>query len=390
MDSPTVLLAALALLVAAGLLLAAWMIAVSRVYRLARPGPLPLPLRAPDGWGLVLYYRAPATRRFEEPVLLCHGLAANHRNLDFEPPYSVAAYLAEAGFECFSVEWRGTGASRRPPRGVLGTNYTIDDHIHLDAPAFLEAALGRTGARRAFWVGHSLGGLIGYAVAQGPHADKLAGLVTSGSPAFFRYPWYMRHVVQLAKMLSWPFGLRQRWFSIATAPFLGRVTLPLTDVVVNPKHIAPRLQRKIYAQVITSVGRKVVLQFEDWLSENAFRSYDKSIDYRAGLARVKTPVLITGGASDRLAPPEAVRDAFRACGSLDKTLLLFGTENGDRLDYGHGDLIFGEGAPREVYPRIRAWLEARATRIQPSTAGPDHRLAGPRQLPDPATRSAVR
>jgi pimeloyl-ACP methyl ester carboxylesterase len=364
MGFSTVLLMGAAVLAGTAILLAAWMLLVWRVYRLRRPPPELVLLHAADGWRLALYHRAPARRRFEEPVLLCHGLAANHRNFEFEPPYSVAMYLADAGFECFSVEWRGTGASRRAPRRGVCSNYTIDDHIALDAPAFLERALHMTGARRAFWIGHSLGGLVGYAVAEGPHAHQLAGIVTSGSPAFFSYPGYLLYVAWLAEALSWPCKLRQRWFSIATAPFLGRVTLPLTDVVLNPKHIPPSLQRKIYAQVISSVGRKVVLQFDDWLRENAFRSFDRSVDYRAGLGRIQVPVLITGGASDRLAPPEVVRAAYDACGSRDKTLMLFGSENGELLDYGHGDLIFGAGAPREVYPKIRRWLEDRATRIE--------------------------
>ena len=364
MSFPTVLLAAAAALAGAALLLAAWMLLVWRVYRLQRPPPELMFLRAPDDWRLALYHRRAAVRRFEEPVLLCHGLAANHRNFEFEPPYSLALHLAEAGFECFSVEWRGTGASRRPPRLGRYGHYTIDDHITLDAPAFLDRALEVSGARRAFWIGHSLGGLIGYAVASGPHADRLAGIVTAGSPAFFSYPGYMLYVLQLAKALAWPGKLRQRWFSIATAPFLGHVTLPLTDVVLNPKHIPPKLQRKIYAQVISSIGRKVVLQFDDWLRNDVFRSWDHSVDYRAGLARIRLPVLITGGASDRLAPPRVVRAAFDACGSADKTLMLFGCENGDLLDYGHGDLLFGAGAPREVYPRIRSWLEERATPIE--------------------------
>ena len=374
MSFPTVLLAAAAVLAGAALLLAAWMALVGRVYRLQRPPPELVFLRAADGWRLALYHRPATNRRFEEPVLLCHGLAANHRNYEFEPPYSLAVYLADAGFECFSVEWRGTGASGRAPRLGLSGQYTIDDHINLDAPAFVERALQLSGARRLFWVGHSLGGLIGYAAAAGPVGDRLAGIVTAGSPAFFSYPGYMLYVLGLAKALAWPRRLRQRWFSIATAPFLGHVTLPLTDVVLNPKHIPPRMQRKIYAQVISSVGRKVVLQFDDWLRENAFRSWDRSVDYRAGLRRIQVPLLITGGSSDRLAPPEVVKAAFEAAGSADKTLMLFGCENGDRMDYGHGDLIFGAGAPMEVYPRIRQWLEDRATRVdwsnRPGVKGP--------------------
>jgi len=50
--------------------------------------------------------------------------------------------------------------------------------------------------------------------------------------------------------------------------------------------------------------------------------------------------------------------------SQDKTLAVFGPENGDTLPYGHGDLLYGENAPKEVYPIILRWLEARATKVE--------------------------
>lgn len=346
---------------AVGLLLAGWTLLVWRIYRLKRPSPVPVEVVAQDGWRLTFYRRSPAVRRFEEPVLLCHGLAANHRNMDFEPPNSLAMYLADAGFECFSVDWRGTLASRGAPRKKRATDYSVDDHIRLDAPAFLQAALELSGARRAFWVGHSLGGLIGYAVAQGEAAPKLAGVISIGSPAFFQYAPWMRLVVSWAKRLAWPRAIRQRWFSVVTAPFLGHVTLPLTEVVMNPHHIPARLQRKVYAQVVSSISRRVLAQFEDWLTHDRFTSADGRVDYRAGLAQLQVPLLITAGSSDYLAPPAAVTRAYEAAGSVDKTLMVFGRDNGDALDYGHGDLIFGSGAPLEVFPRLGAWLQGRAT-----------------------------
>ncbi len=358
-----VVLAAAGTLAVVALLLAVWVWVVWRLYRPRRPEPERLTVVAGDGWRLALYRRPASKRRFAEPVLLCHGLAANHRNLDFEPPWSVAQYLADAGFDCFTVEWRGTGGSRGAPEGKRATDYRIDDHVALDAPAFVDAVLQHTGAKRVFWVGHSLGGLIGYAAAQGPVGEKLAGIATMGSPAFFRYPAFMRGVMRLARVLAFPFALRQRLFSIATAPFLGHVTLPLTDVVMNPLAIPPPMQRRMYAQVISSISRGVVLQFHDWLSNDAFRSWDRTVDWRAGLSRLTVPLLISGGARDRLAPKDVVNEAFETAGSSDKTLMVFGTENGDQMDYGHGDLIFGEHAPEEVYPRVRAWLEQRATKL---------------------------
>jgi pimeloyl-ACP methyl ester carboxylesterase len=115
--------------------------------------------------------------------------------------------------------------------------------------------------------------------------------------------------------------------------------------------------------MMSSISRGVLTQFDDWITNDAFRSADRTIDYRAGLPSLTLPVLVMGGSRDRLAPPECLRAQFEVVGSPDKTLIVLGPENGDAMDYGHGDLIFGSGAPSEAYPRILRWLEARATRI---------------------------
>src|SRR5688572_2870283 len=90
-----------------------WLWGVRRFYRLRQERPVLYKTTCADGWELAVYHRPARGRRYAEPVLLCHGLAANHYNWDFDPPYSVAHHLADAGFDCYSVEWRGTGASRR-------------------------------------------------------------------------------------------------------------------------------------------------------------------------------------------------------------------------------------------------------------------------------------
>jgi homoserine acetyltransferase len=133
-------------------------------------------------------------------------------------------------------------------------------------------------------------------------------------------------------------------------------------VVVNPQAIPPALQRKVFANLISDVSYRVLLQMKDWAENNAFRSFDRSRDYRAGIQGLSLPLLVMGGSADRLAPPACVKAQFELPRSGDKTLMIFGRENGDRLDYGHGDLLYGAEAPREVYPKIRAWLESHATR----------------------------
>ncbi|HUM11740.1 MAG TPA: alpha/beta fold hydrolase [Myxococcaceae bacterium] len=344
------------------LAIGAYLVAVRAYYRLRSPRPELEWVPTPDGTRIAVHRRRPAVRRFAEPVLLCHGLAANHVNFDFDPPNSLAHAFAAAGFEVFSVDWRGAGASRarRPWRRFL---FDADDLIAQDGPALLAHALERTSGSQAFWVGHSLGALVGYGVLGGPHGGRIRGMCALGAPVFFRYTGWVVRFSRVAMWLAWPLAFRQRWISIGLAPFLGRVTLPLTEVLVNPRAISPRVLRKMYCNLVSSMGYRLLRQLDDWSRNDAFRSRDGRIDYRARMRQLTTPVLVMGGSQDRLATPQAVLGQAELLGSEDKTVMLFGRENGDTLDYGHGDLLFGDHAPLEVYPRILRWVADRASPV---------------------------
>ena len=67
-----------------------------------------------DGWRLALGRRRPRGPARSLPVLLVHGVAANRASLDFGlERWSLSAHLAAAGFDCFALDLRGHGASRR-------------------------------------------------------------------------------------------------------------------------------------------------------------------------------------------------------------------------------------------------------------------------------------
>ena len=316
-----------------------------------------------DGVRIAIGHHNPRpTRRYAEPVILCHGLGANRLNLDFDE-YSLARRLSERGYEVFVVEVRGIGLSPASRKEKAG--FTFDDFALKDAPAALAEALARAGARRAFWVGHSMGGMIGYVLGQGIHATQLAGLVAIASPTTWSRQTYLLPIVRFARWLARMTWLDRQSVYIAVAPLAGHVQPRITRLIARTENIDGHVARRLVAHNTAPIHPGVMLQFAGWIEQDRFCSIDGRVDYRAGLSHFAAPVLLIAGTDDRMAPPGAVEDVFQAMGSQDKNLLLFGRQHGHSSDYGHGDLVFGRRAPDEIFPALMGWLEKRATPASP-------------------------
>ena len=237
----------------------------SPYYRLRSPRPELEWVRRPGTDGHRRSPPPPAVRRFVEPVLLCHGLAANHVNFDFDPPHSLAHAFAAAGFEVFTVDWRGAGDSR-PPRLWQRFDFDADDLIDQDAPALLAHALERTGAPRPSGSATRWARWWATPSWEDRTERRVRGHVRPGGAGLLPLPGWVVRLLRLALWLAWPVAFRQRWLSIGLAPFLGHVTLPLTEVLLNPKAIAPRVLRKMYCNLVSSMGYRLLRQLDDWSS----------------------------------------------------------------------------------------------------------------------------
>lgn len=333
--------------------LASLMMFVDWRYALVEDRPTRLEVVTADGWTLALWHRPAVARRSGVPLILCHGLANNAAFMDFRGERSLARALSAAGFDCYAVDLRGAGASRPPHEGPWAVSF--DDHVRFDVPAVVEAVRRHAGAERVAWVGHSLGGLV--ALAAGPAlGSQLAALVTVGSPAYFRFPARLAWLTRLASRLT-PWGA----FPVAPlrliAPFAGRTPPPkVTMTTANLRNLDRRDQRFLVANVFAPMWGGVLRQLADWLAHDVFRSADGDVDYRAGAARLEAPVLVVGGTVDLLAPPDVQRDLFSLLSAPTRELALFGRSYGHVTEYGHGDLVVGKAAPREVYPRIVDFL----------------------------------
>jgi pimeloyl-ACP methyl ester carboxylesterase len=318
--------------------------------------------RTEDGWRIALTrYRAEpaaaAQRPGAEPVIICHGIAANRYGVDLTDELSLARALSRSGFDAWIVELRGRGLSTQPRLfGAHRFTWSFDEYVEKDAPAAIAAVRAATGKERVHWVGHSLGAAVGYALLSDPaQAACAASFVAIGGPATYRF--------QQKYLFHWP--LRNLRF--VKHAFLMRLISPLAGywrpkLLHHPENISGEVIRRFLVNASANFAPDELLQYADWIAHDVFRSIDQRRDYRAELARLTTPTLFIAGNKDLIAPPPSVKDAYELAGSADKRFVV--ASRGQALDanYGHMDLILGNGAPKDIYPLVAEWLEAHSAR----------------------------
>lgn len=349
-------------------------------------------VKTDDGWTLALERYSPAWPRPDTPpVVLAHGFGHNGAIWSLASRGDLPARLAAEGFDVWVLHWRGAGDSTKwvfkfpelyeefngwkpeRPESVLQQlellsdshlanvttdprffSWSLDDYVRHDVPAVLDYVAKVTGKTQVHWVGHSMGGNVAliYLATRPEESGRFAGLATIGSqvtmPANLLLAEYLR---ELAVTRAASFKNVKGFASAMQAAAEPAQELFFRTVNVSRQTLA--LLKQVASD---SPGLGVIDQYLDLVGNGSLKSVDKSLDYSSLMERVEVPILITAGAADVVAPPVVQRHLYRAVGSKDKELILFGREAGFSTDYGHGDPIVGRSAPQEVYPVLIQWL----------------------------------
>ncbi len=358
------------------ILLACWVAYVPGRYPLPESPTTHLCVATMDGWTLDVYLHPAKDRRFREPVILCHGLGSNHTIFEFAEPWNLAKFLSDSGFDCYSVNLRGVRSNATEFEGPYDVSF--DDYVGSDAPALLKRIQDHSGSPQVLWVGHSMGGLVGLAVAGGTLGSAFKALVTIGSPAYFRTSNASVALIRVGRWLA-PWGVFNSGLVKFLAPLAGLV--PLSDHIhsANLRNLSVHVQQMLLANTIVRIFRGVLDQLDDWISHDAFRSRDRTLDYRTRIAEIICPTLVVGGSVDMLCPEYATRALAEGLAKSRQTLTMFGRKYGHLDDYGHGDLVVGARANSEVYPVLSRFLRSNATAAD--TARGTGALAPPLTLP---------
>src|SRR2546428_8861503 len=146
-----------------------------------------------DGWVLRISRYKPIEQPWDQPIfgqpmLLVPGWSQNRHAFtcgDF------VKQLLAYGADIHIAELRGHGLSNQQlqlERGLhpkdLDWDWDIDSYFLYDIPAAVAAVKQATGRSRIFYLGNSMGGILGYGYA-GCH-DDLAGLVAIRAPSSIR------------------------------------------------------------------------------------------------------------------------------------------------------------------------------------------------------------
>jgi polyhydroxyalkanoate synthase subunit PhaC len=325
-----------------------------RAYRVPLDYALRIALPTDDG-GTIELRRLPGNGR-GTPILLVHGVAANHRNVDFHPDNSLARHLSAEGRDVWLLTLRSgrRGRSRAQTRQV-----NFDAMVRHDLPKGIQGVLDQTGAASVDYVGFSMGGMLLYAaLGRTVPAPSVRKAVIIGSPGQIQSPLFPGLVRYLR--IPWLPTLYLDAGSSLAAGIAEWVRTPLHHMFYNPDMAETGWTRTALVDVIVDVPGPLSADFVRWATgDGQIRLRDGS-EALPGLKPLRTPARFFAGAGDLVAPPAAVQMAFDAWAAdhedADKDLHILGSAQGAAGDYRHGDLAVGHALKRDLYTPIAEFL----------------------------------
>ncbi|MEP7122457.1 MAG: alpha/beta fold hydrolase, partial [Byssovorax sp.] len=291
------------------------------------------------------------------PVLLVHGLGANHRNQDLHPDFSLARYLAARGRDVWLLTLR---SGLRPRRWAERQRVRFGAMVENDLPVAVNGVLEQTGASALDYVGFSMGGMLLYAaIGRSVPEAQIRRAVIVGSPGRVGVARWMRPLLRLVPRALVP-TMRFRLASAGIAFASEWLKTPFHSFTINPGNVAKGITRAAMINLIEDIPGPLYADFIEWAAADGEIRTTRGAAL-AGLVGVGVPALFMAGTADKLAPIPSVRRAFDAWGKdlpeTSKRFVSVGRAFGHAQDYGHGDLAIGTQVAADLFAPIASFLE---------------------------------
>lgn len=307
-----------------------------------------------DMWELQVY-RYRRGRTSGEPVLLLHGMGANHHNFTEPEGACLVDELMGRGYDCWAVDTR-LCRSAKPAFERVRQAATIDDILLYDVPAVIRYIRKNTSYGRVHWVGHSLGGMLLYAYLLHWGPAFVASGTTLGSPIGFdgtklkinlsHLDYLPKHSEKLANVFR------------AMIPVLFYTKMNSALFPMNARNLHANLGPANLFHIIEDPIHGAMKQLAVWAQQKTWTMLEGGLDVKAGLNALNLPLLTIFAARDPFVPVAQAKAFFEALPNADKQMILLSKEAGCANDYDHCDMAFGVDGPRMVYGPIAKWIES--------------------------------
>jgi polyhydroxyalkanoate synthase subunit PhaC len=289
-------------------------------------------------------------RKHATPVVFVSSLVSRSYILDLLPDRSFLAFLRDAGFDVYLLEWGVPDASDSGNR--------LEDYVDRWIPEGVRQACRVSDVPEVSLVGYCLGGVLtGLAVAAHPDLP-------------------VRDLVALAAPLD--FSQLGTWSDLFVAGLDGRVLLDYTGnvpplLIENYfRMLKPAAEATQYTALMQNLHNEDFVRnyqaMNHWIRDHvpfpgaAFQQLVTDLlrgnslvrggvrlgDRVVDVATIDRPLLNVMAEADHLVPPDSATGWTTIVSSAETQEL--------RLSTGHVGLICGKGSTRTTQPRVAAWL----------------------------------
>lgn len=264
------------------------------------------------------------------PVLCLHGAIGNSRIFHNQHGKGLGCFLADQGFLVYCADFAGRGLSR--PHVSSGFNQSQQQQICQDIPALIDAVFLRH-QQKVHLIAHSWGGVVLLAaLARQPALlNKVATITTFGSKR--------RITVQ-----SW-----QKWLQI------DLVWCRLAPYLATQHGYLPARRWRFGADDEPAQHLHDTI---GWIKQAAFTDCSDGFDYAAAACQLNwPPVWFFSGSVDKvLGHPQDVRLFMQETGLAQAKYTELGKRNGDKINFGHIDMLIHPAARQGHFIALADWL----------------------------------
>lgn len=309
-----------------------------------------------QGWQLDLRqcYDPKRLDRQRRPLVIFPGYGMNSFIFRFHPTgISMEQFLADEGFEVWSVNLRGQGEARAHRESK---RYGLRELALVDLPCARDAVLAETHTKAESFdaLGCSLGAAITYAyLAHHPEDHRVGAMVSMGGPL----RWERVHpLIKLAFTSSRLAGA----VPIAGTRQMARVALPLARAVPGMlsiymnAHLSDLSQVDKLVQTVDDPNPALNRELAQWIKQRDLVVDGLNVSH--ALPRAQFPLLCIAANGDGIVPPEVVFSARGVLGAGRVDVLEVGDE---RHRFAHADLFISRLSHSMVFLPMARWLQGR-------------------------------